>query len=182
MQRGRQRGGRDRLQRVARWPCCCSYYWTPAVHVGEKMLKGRVKRSWEEDGFRAGVKGTQSHIATGVPSLPARPPSLHSGPPRPRRAALHPKGRPARVSRAGIPGLGPAQGATCPRSGLQVPVWDQLPIPVGLSGCQAGAGRGGRGRREAGPRQLSSPRGPEPRAGAPQAPRRGDTECACVCV
>lgn len=70
-----------------------------------------------------------------------------------------PKGQLAQVSQAGIPGLGPAQGALCPWSGLQVPVQDQLqelqPISVGLRGAEAAVARqgwGGRRRHEASPR------------------------------
>ena len=124
------------------------------------------------------------------PLLTASIPGLH-GTARLRFTPC-PKGQLARVSQAGVPGLGPTQGAPCSWSGPQVPVQGQLPelwpIPVGLSCCQAGVGWGKRGEKQA-PGQVSScknlshaPAG-EPSSGAPQTLQEAEcSACMCVCV
>lgn len=94
--------------------------------------------------------------------LPA-PPGLQSTD-RPQ-ATPCPKGQLSRVSRAGIPGLGPAQAALC----FQVPIQHQLPeLPPSqlASGVlrQLLPGRAGVGEAEEkqAPGQLSSPADAEP--------------------
>lgn len=140
---------------------------SPAVSV----TPGREDAEGRRGGKKALKPGTgprpHGHTATGVPSLPATP-RLLPWPPRPRRAARRPKGQPARVSPAGIPGRGSHRARSARGQASKFPsrtsCWGCGPagavaVPGGLS-CRGRGGEGGGGERQArgscpGPRNLS---------------------------
>lgn len=120
----------------------------------EKKGKEKLGGSW----LQSQAKGqTECHTAMSVRHFPPTPRSLHSQPPRHRRASLptRPEGQHARGSRAGVPGLRPPQGAACHGQASKFPSGTSC-SSFGPSRSASAAARQGWGGRGGGSRPQDS--------------------------
>lgn len=139
---------------------------------GEEKLGGRWPQSRGE-GRAATVRRVSSHFP------PGRPPST-PGPQGPGGQHFPRKVGQLEFHERAFQAWGPHRERPARAQASKFP--SRTSCPSQLASAAARQGWGGRGRRGAGPRQLSLPREPEPRAGPPQALRGGDRECVCVHV